>query len=95
MKSVQSKILMAQFLERLNRLDEAREFYASALLGVVHYWWLVKADVSRPARYAAIVALLLAVRVWFAYNARHVDAIRAAAAPGGRLPDRVRQTDAG
>ena len=72
-----------------------RLVYASALLGVVHYWWLVKADVSRPARYAAIVALLLAVRVWFAYNARHVDAIRAAAAPGGRLPDRVRQTDAG
>ncbi len=72
-----------------------RLVYASAVLGVVHYWWLVKADISRPVRYGVVIAVLLAARLWFAYNARHVDATRAALAPGRRLPDRVRPTDAG
>jgi sulfoxide reductase heme-binding subunit YedZ len=52
--------------------------YVSATAGVVHYWWLVKSDISRPARYGAIVAVLLATRVWFAYNARHGVHSRAA-----------------
>lgn len=43
-----------------------RLVYASAVLGVVHYWWLVKADIARPARYALIVGVLLAARVWWA-----------------------------
>lgn len=37
--------------------------YASAVLGVVHYWWKVKADVSRPVIYGIVVAALLAARV--------------------------------
>jgi methionine sulfoxide reductase heme-binding subunit len=41
-----------------------RLVYASALLGVVHYWWLVKADIRSPIMYAAIVSLLLGFRVW-------------------------------
>lgn len=45
-----------------------RLVYVSAVAGVIHYWWLVKADVSRPARYAAIVVVLLAVRGWWAYR---------------------------
>jgi sulfoxide reductase heme-binding subunit YedZ len=52
--------------------------YVSAVAGVVHYWWLVKSDISRPARYGAIVAVLLVTRVWFAYNARHGTQSRAA-----------------
>ena len=43
-----------------------RLVYAAAAAGVVHYWALVKADTTRPWRYAAIVAVLLGVRVWFA-----------------------------
>ena len=42
--------------------------YVSAMAGVVHYWWLVKADISRPARYAAVVAVLLGARAWFAWR---------------------------
>jgi sulfoxide reductase heme-binding subunit YedZ len=44
-----------------------RLIYASALAGVIHYWWLVKADITKPARYAFILALLLGYRilVWF------------------------------
>jgi sulfoxide reductase heme-binding subunit YedZ len=60
--------------------------YVSAAAGVVHYWWLVKSDVSRPARYGAIVAVLLVTRVWFAYNARHGIQTRAAV-PSRPAPD--------
>ena len=42
-----------------------RLIYVTAIAGVIHYWWLVKADISRPETYAAIVAILLAVRIWF------------------------------
>jgi methionine sulfoxide reductase heme-binding subunit len=47
-----------------NRLHKA--IYATATLGVVHYWWLVKADVSRPIAYGIVVASLLAARLYFA-----------------------------
>jgi methionine sulfoxide reductase heme-binding subunit len=49
-----------------NRLH--RLIYLSAIAAVVHYWWLVKADVSRPLRYAAVLALLLVVRLFVAYR---------------------------
>jgi len=38
--------------------------YVAAIVGVLHYWWLVKADVRRPEMYAVIVGCLLAFRVW-------------------------------
>jgi sulfoxide reductase heme-binding subunit YedZ len=37
--------------------------YIATAIGVVHYWWLVKADVREPLFYAVILALLLAVRL--------------------------------
>jgi sulfoxide reductase heme-binding subunit YedZ len=40
-----------------------RLVYVTAVLGVVHYWWLVKADVRRPETYAAVVGLLLGFRL--------------------------------
>ena len=40
-----------------------RLVYVSAALGVVHYWWKVKLDVTNPMIYAAIVAVLLGWRV--------------------------------
>ena len=64
-----------------------RLVYLSAIGGVVHYLWLVKSDTSRPVRYGVIVAFLLAVRVWFAYNARHGVSSRAVAAASGRVAD--------
>jgi sulfoxide reductase heme-binding subunit YedZ len=42
-----------------------RLIYVSAVAGVVHYWWLVKADISRPQIYALVVGLLLAFRVYW------------------------------
>lgn len=37
--------------------------YFAAAAGVVHFWWLVKADVREPLIHAAILALLLALRL--------------------------------
>jgi len=44
--------------KRLHRL-----VYVAAALGVVHFIWRVKTDVSQPLTYGAVVALLLAIRV--------------------------------
>jgi len=41
-----------------------RLIYATAICGVIHYLWLVKADTQRPLTYGAIVAVLLLYRVW-------------------------------
>jgi len=43
-----------------------RLIYLAAIAGVVHYWWLVKADIRHPAGYGIIVGVLLAVRVYWA-----------------------------
>jgi len=61
-----------------NRLHKL--VYATATLGVVHYWWLVKADVSRPRIYGVVVGLLLAMRIyWTRMRAVSPTAARASA----------------
>lgn len=40
-----------------------RAIYLTAILAVIHYYWLVKSDVRRPLRYGAIVAALLLYRL--------------------------------
>jgi sulfoxide reductase heme-binding subunit YedZ len=40
-----------------------RAIYASAVLGVIHYYWLVKSDERKPLQYAAMVGALLASRL--------------------------------
>jgi methionine sulfoxide reductase heme-binding subunit len=40
-----------------------RVIYVSAIAGVVHYWWLVKADLRLPELYAVILAILFGIRV--------------------------------
>jgi sulfoxide reductase heme-binding subunit YedZ len=46
--------------QRLHRL-----VYLSAVGGVVHYYWKVKADTRDPLFYAAILTALLAVRLFY------------------------------
>jgi len=36
--------------------------YLIGVLGVIHYWWLVKKDLTQPIIYGVILALLLAYR---------------------------------
>lgn len=45
--------------QRLHRL-----VYLVATGGVIHYWWLVKKDITQPAIYAALLAVLLGYRVF-------------------------------
>jgi sulfoxide reductase heme-binding subunit YedZ len=40
-----------------------RSIYLSAILGVVHYYWLVKSDVRKPLFYGFLVAVLLLWRL--------------------------------
>jgi sulfoxide reductase heme-binding subunit YedZ len=39
--------------------------YVAAAAAVLHYWWLVKADVRRPETYALVVGLLFIFRAWW------------------------------
>ena len=47
-----------------------RLVYAIAILGVVHYWWLVKRDIREPLLYAGILAVLLGVRIYWKWQKR-------------------------
>jgi sulfoxide reductase heme-binding subunit YedZ len=40
-----------------------RLVYLAAIAGVIHFYWLVKADISRPAQYGAVLAVLLGFRL--------------------------------
>ncbi len=44
--------------------------YVIAILGVWHYWWQVKKDITEPLIYAAILAVLLAARLWWRLQKR-------------------------
>ena len=48
--------------------------YLIAILGVVHFWWLVKKDVTEPFYYAAVLAILLGVRLYYNYKPKPVNA---------------------
>lgn len=48
---------------RLHRL-----VYLVAILGIVHYWWLVKRDLFWPLLWALVLALLLAYRLFTRYR---------------------------
>ena len=57
-----------------------RLIYFSAAAGVIHYIWLVKADLRKPLEYTSVLGVLLLYRigVWFASRAR----VQAKAQPG-------------
>jgi sulfoxide reductase heme-binding subunit YedZ len=42
-----------------------RAVYLVAVAGVIHFWWLVKLDYTRPLVYSAIIGALLVVRIVF------------------------------
>ena len=51
--------------QKLHRL-----VYAAAIGGVIHFWWLVKADTTLPRRWAVAVAVLLGFRVWWTWRTK-------------------------
>jgi sulfoxide reductase heme-binding subunit YedZ len=46
--------------------------YAAAVLGVWHYWWQVKSDITEPLIYAIILCVLLGLRLWWKARKRHL-----------------------
>ena len=58
-----------------------RFVYAIAALGVVHYWWLVKRDITGPLAFAAVLALLLGTRL--AWRLRAYSPANGACGPAG------------
>lgn len=60
-----------------------RSVYAIAVLGVVHFWWLVKRDISEPLIYALILAALLGARAWWREQERRRQ-LAPRRAPSGR-----------
>jgi methionine sulfoxide reductase heme-binding subunit len=55
--------------QRLHRL-----IYPAAMLGCVHYWWQVKADLREPLIYATVLLVLLGWRIRRARASAHARA---------------------
>ena len=55
-----------------------RLVYVAAVAGVLHFWWLVKADIREPAAYAIVVGILLLVRMVWLLRSRLSAPLRAA-----------------
>lgn len=69
-----------------------RSIYPLSLLAVLHYYWMVKADVSEPVLYFAAVLILLGVRVWWRYQ--EMQRQRSMPPPaGGRRIVPIRRSD--
>jgi sulfoxide reductase heme-binding subunit YedZ len=45
-----------------------RAVYLIAVLGVLHFWWLVKKDVTEPRLFALVMGALLAARLWWLWR---------------------------
>ena len=58
-----------------------RAVYAIAILGVVHYLWLVKKDLTEPLIYGAVLAFLLLMRL--PWGVSLLQAARSRLAPAG------------
>lgn len=42
-----------------------RAVYAAAMLAVLHFWWLVKLDITWPLIYTVMLTVLLGMRLWW------------------------------
>ena len=52
--------LLRQRWKRLHQL-----VYFIAILGVIHFWWLVKKDIREPLLFALILVALLGIRIYY------------------------------
>lgn len=39
--------------------------YVISIMAVLHYWWMVKADITQPVIYSLILSVLLGLRLWW------------------------------
>jgi methionine sulfoxide reductase heme-binding subunit len=61
-----------------------RLIYFSAAAGVIHYIWLVKADLKKPLEYGAVFAVLMLYRfaAWISVGSRRTAGVTPAAKVG-------------
>ena len=59
------KSLGGKAWQKLHRL-----IYPLTMLAVLHYWWLIKLDTTQPAIYAALLSILLGLRLYWWWSAR-------------------------
>ncbi|AKU10799.1 ferric reductase domain protein transmembrane component domain protein [Azoarcus sp. CIB] len=64
-----------------------RSVYAIGILAIVHYWWLVKADILEPMIYGLTLAALLGMRGWWREleRRRQIAASMPRPMPGGKV----------
>lgn len=77
-----TKAMMRRLGRRWQSLH--RLVYVCALLGVVHFIWLVKADLREPMIYLAVLALLMGARLYWRLRARTPTAQTRAATSRGQ-----------
>jgi sulfoxide reductase heme-binding subunit YedZ len=58
-----------------------RSIYFAAVLGVIHYYWLVKSDVREPLFYGTLIAILLLWRLGSWFSRRRTKSTVRATAP--------------
>lgn len=58
-----NKAMIQRLRERWKKLHQL--VYLIAILGVVHFWWLVKKDIREPLMYVLVLALLLGIRIYY------------------------------
>ena len=51
--------------QKLHRL-----VYLAGAGAVIHFWWLVKADITEPRRWAVVLVALLGFRAWWTWRTR-------------------------
>jgi len=57
-----TRAMMRRLGRRWNNIH--RLAYLAAILGTIHFLWLVKVDLREPLVYAAVLGLLLGARLW-------------------------------
>ena len=60
----------AKMIRRLGKRWQQlhRLIYIAAIAGVIHFYWLVKADIRRPLQYAAVLLILLGYRLFVSWQ---------------------------
>ena len=62
-----NRAMIIRLGERWKKLH--RLVYPIAILGVLHFWWLVKKDIREPLIYALVLALLFGIRLYYPRSA--------------------------
>jgi sulfoxide reductase heme-binding subunit YedZ len=69
--------------QRLHRL-----VYVAAVTAIIHFWWIVKADIREPRLWAFALSVLLGFRLWWAFRTRSLRAPGPAAGTHAPLSSR-------